>query len=210
MNSTSTRDTDYLVPQGYGMSSLWAAKDYDKLIDIIHDIQDGNIQKFIELSEDLIAVYNGKPVYKRNIAPKTSSLEPNIVTYPGISLMNKNITGEDYTRFLYMMSGRGNTEVPTIYSTGLEDENARMSILSTGFYFASGTAIFQGCVFPTTVADAVVVEFGSATHLSQTNSLHTMFWRNRIIDPSKYIHHEMNKTIYLHCHIIDVRSRPSE
>lgn len=209
--STSNKSTDYLVPTGFGMSSLWRAKDYDKLVSIMQDIQDGNREKFEQLTKTLIEVYYGKTVPEGDdFAPKTSSLEPNIVTYPGIALMNKNITGEDSTRFLYMMSGIGNTEVPTIYSTGLENENARMSILSTGFYFASGTAIFQGCVFPTTVGDAEVKEFGSSTHLSQTNPLHTMFWRTRIVDPSKYVHHEMNKTIYLHCHIIDFRSRPSE
>lgn len=212
MNVINTKTTDPIDwPKGFGASSTWRASDYDKLVSIMNDIQDGNRDKFAGLMYMLVDQYNRPNGYsKSDFAPYNSSLEENIVTFPGISLCNKNITGEDYTRFLYMMSGRGNTEIPTIYSTGLEDENSRMSILSTGFYFASGTAIFQGCVFPTTIPDDIIVEFGSATHLQPTNPLHTMFWRNRIIDPSKYIYHYMNQTIYLHCHIIDIRPRPSE
>ena len=114
------------------------------------------------------------------------------------------------TRFLYIFSGTDNTQTPTIYSTGIAEENARMSILDTGFYFASGTAIMQGAVFPTTIPDAVVKAFGSATHADPDEAGHTVFWVYRILDPTKFVNHFQNKTIYTHMHIIDRRSRISE
>lgn len=196
---------------GLGMSQTWAAKDYDKLLDIMADIRSGNKELFIQLVNDSVDIYHGVvPKQPLSTVPKTVSIDHNVITHPGISLTNKNITGEDMTRFLYIMSGEGNTEIPTIHSDHVEDENARVSILDTGFYFASGTALFQGAVFPTTIEDAVVKSFGSATHNDPNEFGYTVFWVNRILDSSKYVYHEKNKTIYSHLHIVDRRSRLSE
>lgn len=190
---------------GLGVSSLWDAKYFDKINDIFYDIRKGKI----ELLQDMVDLCVDLPKGK-DFAPKSSHSHKNVITHPGIALTNKNITGQDMTRFLYIFSGTNNSEQPTIYSTGIPDENARMSILDTGFYFASGTALFQGVVFPTTIDDAQVKAFGSATHSDPNAPGYTVFWISRILDVTKYINHFKTKTIYTHMHIVDRRSRLSE
>lgn len=199
------RNTDNVDFKGYGISSLWDNRYYSKLDDMMYDIRKGNKEKFQYLVD---ALYSGR---KNNyFTPKSVSFDDNIITHPAISLMNKNITGEDKTRFLYVASSTDNSEVPTIYSSTLKGENARMSIEATGFYFASGTAIFQGCVFPTTINDAVIKAFASATHLDPNDPDHILFWITRIMDSTKWVYHLKDKTIYLHVHVIDVRSKTTE
>lgn len=202
--TTTISDSEEI--SGYGISSLWDAKYADKLSDIFYDIRKGKI----ELLQDMVNLCIDLPTKGNDFAPKLSHTAHNVITHPGIALTNKNITGEDMTRFLYIFSGTDNTQTPTIYSTGIADENARMSILDTGFYFASGTALFQGCVFPTNIPDAVVKSFGSATHSDPDDPGHTVFWVSRIMDVTKYINHFQNKTVYTHMHVIDRRSRLSE
>src|SRR6476620_2496518 len=128
---------------GFGVSTVHDAKDYDKLLDIMADIRSGKKELFQQLVNDAVDVFHGvvpAKVEERSplsTVPRTVSIDHNVITHPGISLTNKNITGEDMTRFLYIMSGTGNTETPTIHSDHVEDENARVSILDTGFFFAS-------------------------------------------------------------------------
>ena len=202
--------------EGYGVSSTWDAKDEDKLLDIMHDIRKNRDKKHLILSlvNDSVAnFYKTSSTEKEHtlpIKPKTTAIDHNVITHPGIALTNKNITGEDMTRFLYIISGEGNTEIPTIHSSGIEDENARVSILDTGFFFANGTALFQGSVFPKTIPDAIVKCFGSATHYDPSTTGYTVFWVNRILDSSKFVRHYQGKTVYSHLHIIDRRSRLSE
>lgn len=205
--------------EGYGVSSVWDAKDEDKLLDIMHDIRKNRDQKHLILSlvNDSVASFykNSSSTEKKEehtltIKPKNTAIDHNVITHPGISLTNKNITGQDMTRFLYIMSGEGNTEIPTIHSSGIEDENARVSILDTGFFFAAGTALFQGAVFVKTYPDAVVKCFGSATHYDPSTTGYTVFWVNRLLDSSKFVRHFQGKTLYSHLHVIDRRSRLSE
>jgi hypothetical protein len=206
-------DIEPIQEAGFGVSTVYDAANYDKLLDIMADIRSGKKELVTQLVSDAVDIYYGV-VPKRpddNIPkPKTSSIDHNVITHPGISLTNKNITGEDMTRFLYIMSGTGNTETPTIHSDHVEDENARVSILDTGFFFASGTALFQGAVFPTGIEDAVVKTFGSATHNDTNEFGYTVFWVNRLLDSSKFVNHLKNKTVYSHLHVIDRRSRLSE
>jgi hypothetical protein len=200
--------------EGIGLSEVWSAKDYDQIVELMAKIrEDGKIELVKEMVNDAVDIFHDVVPEDNNtikVKPKTVSIDHNVVTHPGIALTNKNITGQDMTRFLYIMSGTGNTEAPTIHSDHIENENARVSILDTGFFFASGTALFQGCVFPTTIPDAEVKTFGSATHYDPNTTGYTVFWVNRILDSSKYVRHEMNKTVYTHTHIIDRRSRLSE
>jgi len=196
---------DIIEEQGIGLSETWDAKNYDKLMDIIHDIRKGDTELF---KNWIIQSVDKKPIL--DVQPKTVSIDHNVITHQGISLTNKNITGQDMTRFLYIFSGTDNSEAPTIHSTSIPNENARMSILDTGFFFAAGTALFQGCVFPTTIENATVKAFGSATHADVTASGYTVWWINRILDNSKFVIHEKNKTVYSHLHIIDIRSRLQE
>lgn len=189
---------------GWGISSLWDKRYESKLSDIFYDIRKGKKERLQEVVNLCIEGSTS------DFAPKVSHAGHNVITHPGIALTNKNITGEDMTRFLYIFSGTDNTQIPTIYSTGIAEENARMSILDTGFYFASGTALFQGCIFPTTIPDAQVKAFGSATTSDPDDPKHTTFWVSRILDVTKYINHFQNKTIYTHMHVIDRRSRLSE
>lgn len=206
---------------GISMSQLWNASDYDKLMDIMYDIRkNGKKELIMQLVNDGVDIYHGmvpdkvasrNPNSVRTVpVPKKVSIDHNVITHPGIALTNKNITGEDQTRFLYVMSGEGNTEIPTIHSDHIELENARVSILDTGAYFTSGTAIFQAAVFPTTIPDAVVKCFGSATHNDPMAFGYTVLWVSRILDPSKYINHFQNKTLYSNLHVIERRSRLSE
>jgi hypothetical protein len=199
--------------EGFGVSNTYLAKDYDKLLDIMADIRSGKKELFQQLVNDSVDIFHGV-VPKRPDStvpiPKTSSIDHNVITHPGIALTNKNITGEDMTRFLYIMSGTGNTETPTIHSDHVEDENARVSILDSGAFFASGTALMQSAVFPTSIPTAVVKTFGSATHNSPDEFGYTTFWVSRILDSSKFVYHEQNKSIYSHLHIVDRRSRLSE
>lgn len=208
--------TDPIEEIGMGVSQIWDCKHQDKLLDIMADIRSGNRSLFKQLIDDSIDIYHGvvpkEPDHLRNGVPipKTVSIDHNVITHPGITLTNKNITGEDMTRFLYVMSGEGNTEIPTIHSDHVEAENARVSILDTGTFFASGTALFQAAVFPTNIEDAVVKSFGSATHNDPNEFGYTVFWVSRILDSSKYVYHYKNKTTYSHLHVIDRRSRLSE
>jgi hypothetical protein len=209
-------DIEPIQEEGLGLSTVYNASDYDKLMDIMYDIRKGKKELVTQLVNDAVDIYHGVVPDKvlssspLRTVPRTVSIDHNVITHPGISLTNKNITGEDMTRFLYIMSGEGNTEVPTIHSDHVEDENARVSILDTGFFFASGTALFQGAVFPTAIEDAVVKTFGSATHNDVNEFGYTVFWVNRILDSSKYVTHFKNKTVYSHLHIVDRRSRLSE
>jgi hypothetical protein len=208
----------YEPNEGFGISSTWDAKDEDKLLDIMHDIRKNRDKKHLILSlvNDSVAnFYNSINEDKEHrlpeeIKPKSTSIDHNVITHPGIALTNKNITGEDLTRFLYIISGEGNTQIPTIHSTTVEDEHARVSVLDTGFFFANGTALFQGAIFPKTLDDAILKSFGSATHYDPNSTGYTMFWLNRILDSTKYVYHYQNKTLYSHLHIVDRRSRLSE
>ena len=204
---------DIIEESGYGLSETWNVKDYDKLLDYMKDIRKSSnpiqlLGDWIDQSVNISTREGNQNIL--DFAPKTISLDHNVITHPGIALTNKNITGQDMTRFLYIFSGTENTETPTIHSDHIQDENARVSILDTGFFFAAGTALFQGCVFPTTIPDAVVKTFGSATHADPTTTGYTVFWVNRILDNSKFVNHFQGKTVYTHTHIIDRRSRLSE
>ncbi len=216
LKEITSMNTDQVEEAGFGVSQTWDVKDYDKLLDIMADIRSGKKELAMQLVNDAVDIFHGVPADKvrshsaLSTVPKTASIDHNVITHQGITLTNKNITGEDATRFLYIMSGEGNTETPTIHSDHVEDENARVSILDTGFYFASGTALFQGAVFPTNIEDAVVKSFGSSTHNDPNEFGYTVFWINRILDTAKYVYHFKNKTIYSHLHIIDRRSRLSE
>lgn len=194
---------------GLGVSAIWDKKQYDKIEELFYDIRKGKIELVQEFTDVCVDKAIGKKPQGK-LVPKMAHCGHNVITHHGISLTNKNITGQDYTRFLYIFSGTDNSQVPTIYTDRLEGENARMSILDSGFYFASGTALFQGCVFPTSIPDAQVKAFGSATTSDPDDPLHTVFWIMRILDPLKYINHFQNKTIYTHMHVIDRRSRLSE
>lgn len=204
-NIQSSNQKDVIFEDGYGISALWDKKYAHKLGDMFYDIRKGKKELVPELVNLCIDQPKGK-----DFAPKRSHYAHNVITHPGIALTNKNITGQDMTRFLYIFSGTDNTQIPTIYSTGIAEENARMSILDTGFYFASGTALFQGAIFPTTIPDAQVKAFGSATTSDPDDPNHVTFWISRILDVTKYINHFQNKTIYTHMHVIDRRSRLSE
>ena len=204
--SEQTTDHDYREMSGYGISSSWDVRHASKLSSLIYKIRKGNKDKFLELTDLLYSAESNPNTFK----PKQVSFEKNIITHPAISLMNKNITGQDRTRFLYVASSTDNSEVPTIYSSKLKGENARMSIEATGFYFASGTTIFQGCVFPTTINDAVIKSFASFTHLDPLDPDQVLFWITRIMDPTKWVYHYKDQTIYLHVHVIDCRSKTSE
>jgi hypothetical protein len=216
LKEIATINVDPIEEEGIGLSQTWDVKDYDKLMDIMYDIRKGKKELVTQLVNDAVDIFHGMVPEKvlssspLRTVPKTVSIDHNVITHPGIALTNKNITGEDMTRFLYIMSGTGNDEVPTIHSDHVQDENARVSILDTGFFFAAGTALFQGAVFPTTIPDAVVKTFGSATHNDPNEFGYTVFWVNRILDSSKFVEHFQNKTIYSHLHIIDRRSRLSE
>lgn len=213
---TSPTVVEPIQESGYGVSCVYNASDYDKLLDIMADIRSGKKELFLQMVNDAVDIFHGAVPAKveerttLSTVPRTVSIDHNIITHQGIALTNKNITGEDATRFLYVMSGTGNTEIPTIHSDHVEDENARVSILDTGAYFASGTALFQVAVFPTTIPNAVVKTFGSATHDSPDEFGYTVFWVSRIMDSSKYVQHLQNKTIYSHLHVIERRSRLSE
>ena len=215
-NKVLNLQIDKREEEGYGISSVYNAADYDKLMDIMYDIRKGKRELVMELVNNAVDIFHGMVPAKveerttLSTVPRTVSIDHNIITHQGIALTNKNITGEDATRFLYVMSGTGNTEIPTIHSDHVEDENARVSILDTGAYFASGTALFQVAVFPTTIPDAVVKTFGSATHDNIDEFGYTVFWVSRILDSSKFVQHLQNKTVYSHLHVIERRSRLSE
>ena len=216
LKEIATINVDPIEEEGIGLSQTWDVKDYDRLMDIMYDIRKGKKELVTQLVNDAVDIFYGSVPEKvlssspLRTVPKTVSIDHNVITHPGIALTNKNITGEDMTRFLYIMSGTGNTEIPTIHSDHVEDENARVSILDTGFFFAAGTALFQGAVFPTTIPDAVVKTFGSATHNDPNEFGYTVFWVSRILDSSKFVSHYQNKTVYSHMHIVDRRSRLSE
>lgn len=201
---------------GYGVSALWDKEMFSRIDDIFYDIRRSRgvdrqllLQNVIDPCIDIATGVHPNKI-DSNLVPKLAHAGHNVITHPGIALTNKNITGEDMTRFLYIFSGTDNTQIPTIYSDGIQDENARMSILDTGFFYASGTALFQGCVFPTSIPDAQVKAFGSATVSDPDDPAHLVFWVMRILDPLKYINHFQNKTVYTHMHVIDRRSRLSE
>lgn len=195
---------------GFGITALWNKDKFDKLSDLFYDIRKGKIELTMDYVDNCVDKAVGKVPKDEKLTPYVAHCGHNVITHPGIALTNKNITGQDYTRFLYIFSSTDNSQTPTIYTDHLDGENARMSILDTGFYYASGTALFQGCIFPTTIPDAQVKAFGSATTADSDDPLHQVFWVMRILDPLKYINHEKGKTVYTHMHVIDRRSRLSE
>lgn len=214
VNKLVSTDIDNIEQNGIGLSEVWDVKHHDRLLDYMKDIRKSTnpIELFKDWVDQSVNIFLNEGG-KQNIldfAPQKVSIDHNVITHPGIALTNKNITGQDMTRFLYIFSGTGNSQAPTIHSGGIEDENARVSILDTGFFFASGTSLFQGCVFPTTIPDAVVKSFGSATHADPSASGYTVWWVSRILDVTKFVNHFQNKTVYTHTHVVDIRSRLSE
>ena len=116
-NKVINLQIDTREEEGFGVSQTWDAKDYDKLLDIMADIRSGKKELVTQLVNDAVDIYHGVPT-KGSIhsilrtVPKSASIDHNVITHQGIALTNKNITGEDATRFLYIMSGTGNTETP--------------------------------------------------------------------------------------------------
>jgi len=196
--------------EGWGISSVYDASHYNKLMWYMERIRNGEKRLLTQLVDEHGRIFAKEKPLNPLFAPDMVDISPNIVTHPGISLMLKNITGEDTNKFLYIISGEGNSQQPTIYSTSVEDENARMPILSTGFMFASGNCLFQGALFPTILDDAIIKSFGSATTSDPDDPLHTILWVSRILDPSKYVYHYKLKTVYFHIHVPDFRPKLTE
>lgn len=196
---------------GYGLSALFRKEDFDKIEKYWNDIkQNKGDSKYLEMfCQNLEDKYNDRRsgrINKDFPEPINASLDKNALTTEGIRLTNENITGQDATRFNWMCSGRGNSIKPTMFSDFLEDENARMSIESQGWFFARGTTLVQGCKFIDSITSATIVEFGSANVGDPDEFGHTLWWRNRIVSPSQYIEHRQYETVYIHVHIIDIRS----
>lgn len=195
---------------GFGLSASYRIEDFEKIQKYWDDIKinKGNSKYLDILCQSLEDSFNDRKYGREKIlpAPQNTSIDTNSLTTEGIRLTNENITGQDDTRFNWMISGRGNAVKPTMYAYELEDENARMSIESQGWFFARGTTLVQGCKFTDSIANATIVEFGSANVGDPDDPDHTLWWRNRITSPSQYIEHRQYETVYIHVHIIDIRS----
>src|SRR5687768_272205 len=121
----NTTSKDVVEEAGYGLSEVWDVKDYDKLLDYMSDIRKSSNPA--QLTGDWInqSVNISLREGNQNILdfkPKHISIDHNVVTHPGIALTNKNITGQDMTRFLYIFSGTENSEIPTIHSNHIGGE----------------------------------------------------------------------------------------
>ncbi len=194
---------------GLGISATWDERDSKYLDKIFDEIRINRADS--KWFEAFILQMNDQFMDKRSgrnhqYEANTVSVDKNALTVEGLRLCNQNITGEVNSRFLWMISGTGNTLKPNMYSEKLEAENARVAMDQQGWFFARGTTLVQGCKFPTSLPSATIVEFGSANVGDQNDSDHTLFWRTRITQSSQYVVHEQFKTIYLHVHVIDFRS----
>jgi|SRR5580765_261933 len=192
---------------GVGLSAAWDIEYLPYLEKVFEEIgREKANSKYYELFVgSMIDQYEDRR-YQRNYAPRHVSVDMNSLTVDGITLCNQNITGEETTRFLWMMSGTGNTVKPTMYSQKLENENARIAIDQQGWFFARGTTLVQGTKFPTSLPTATIVEFGSSNVGDPSSPDHVLFWRNRITNSAQYVSHIQYKTVYLHVHVIDFRS----
>lgn len=194
---------------GLGLSARWDLSSEKYINDIFEEIRTNKsnskwFEAFIlQMNDQFMDRRSGRD---RRFEAEVVSVDMNALTSEGIRLANQNITGEVNSRFLWMMSGTGNTRKPTMYSEKLEKENSRQPIDQQGWFFARGTTLVQGCKFPSSLPTASIVEFGSANVGSQTDRDHTLFWRNRITSPSQYINHKQHQDLYLHIHVIDYRS----
>jgi hypothetical protein len=194
---------------GIGLSASWDYQDLKYLDKIFEEIRVNKSES--KWFDTFILNMNDQYMDRRSGMDKrfeanTVSVDQNALTTEGLRLCNQNITGEVNQKFLWMMSGTGNTVKPTMYTSKLENENARVAIDQQGWFFARGTTLVQGCKFPTSLANATVVEFGSSNVGDQNDPDNTVFWRTRITAPSQYIQHVQYKDIYLHVHIVDFRS----
>jgi hypothetical protein len=198
---------------GIGVSASWDVRDERYLNAIFEEVRTNKSQSkwfdaFInQMNDQYMDRRSGRDSH---LEAQTVSVDLNALTTEGLRLANQNITGEVNSRFLWMLSGTGNTTKPTMYSEQLEKENARVPIDQQGWFFARGTTLVQGCKFPTTLPSATIVEFGSANVGDKNSADHTLFWRSRITSSSQYIPHIQNGSIYLHVHVIDFRSIVNE
>ena len=194
---------------GMGLSASWDLRDMRYLDKIFDEIRINKAES--KWFEPLILSMNDQFMDRRSgrdrrFEANVVSVDKNALTTEGLRLCNQNITGEVNQRFLYMMSGTGNTVKPTMYSEHLENENSRIAIDQQGWYFARGTTLTQGTKFPTSIPTAVIKEFGSSNVADPNDPDHTLFWRSRITDSSQYINHTQYVDIYMHIHLVDFRS----
>lgn len=194
---------------GLGISASWDARDEKYLEKMFEEIRLNRAKSkwfdhfVLQMNDQFMDRRSGRDTrYEAN----TVSVDSNALTVEGIRLCNQNITGEVNSRFLWMLSGTGNSLKPNMYTEKLENENSRQPIDQQGWFFARGTTLVQGCKFPTALPSATIVEFGSANMQDQNDPDHALFWRTRITDSSQYVIHKQYQTIYLHVHLIDYRS----
>ncbi len=194
---------------GLGISASWDLQDSKYLDKIFEEVRLKKSESkwfdafILQMNDQFMDRRSGRD---RRFEANTVSVDQNALTVEGLRLTNQNITGEVNSRFLWMISGTGNSLKPNMYTEKLENENARQPMDQQGWFFARGTSLVQGCKFPTTLPSATIVEFGSANVGDQNDPDHTLFWRNRITQSSQYVVHTQFQTIYMHVHLIDFRS----
>ena len=194
---------------GIGLSASWDIRDEKYLTNIFQEIRTNKSESkwldafILQMNDQFMDRRTGRDV---RMEAQTVSVDQNALTTEGLRLCNQRITGETNSKFLWMMSGKGNSKKPNMYTDQLENENSRQAIDQQGWFFARGTTLVQGCKFPSSLPNATVVEFGSSNASNKSNPDHILFWRNRITSSSQYVRHEQYKSIYLHVHIVDFRS----
>jgi len=72
-------DIEPIQESGFGVSEVWDAKDYDKLMDIMYDIRKGNKELVTQLVNNAVDIYHGVvPKDPLRAVPKTSSIDHNV------------------------------------------------------------------------------------------------------------------------------------
>ena len=132
---------------GMGLSASWDLRDMRYLDRIFDEIRINRAES--KWFEPLILSMNDQFMDRRSgidrrFEANVVSVDKNALTTEGLRLCNQNITGEVNQRFLYMMSGTGNTVKPTMYSEHLEGGKLPHCSGPAGMVFRKGNHPYTG------------------------------------------------------------------
>ncbi len=166
-----------------------------------------------ELVDHVDALYNDHRTHKLNIFKEphkqfeafNTSINKNKTTIYACIRHSEIITEESTKRFYWMASGTSVEAKPLAIDRKLNLENIRVSLKDNGFLFSNQNVIMEHGVFPYTIADALIKEFGAFDSPSTLAANQYCEWHNLIKFSNEYHDHKQNQTYYTATHSMELR-----
>jgi hypothetical protein len=197
------RDWDVLKHRGYGVIGLWDIRDSHELDWVFLRINRYRSPLDYETRLRLIEGFEVQQMrhwYDQRssapIEPIKVTIKKNTALDSGIARWNQIIANRSNAYFFYMASGTG-TSTPFAGQTGLDNENARTSLLEDGALEPEGNVLRDVGRFSRGVPDALIAEFGSCDEPIDPS---TFGWRIAIEDQNERLDHKQDLTEYTNSH----------